>query len=164
MFGQVFYWTHLLYIPFWVLLILHGPNFWYWFIGPGVLFLIEGTGRFRLRVTGKGRTFISSALLLPSRVTHLVIRKPENFHFNPGDYVYVKIPAITSSEWHPFTISSAPELQGKILSNAAAIFDLLMTIIQITTINYNYFKLLIELFVENRFYMATYSMCWWLDQ
>jgi hypothetical protein len=39
-----------------------------------------------------------------------------------------------------------------------------MTIIQITTINYNYFKLLIELFVENRFYMATYSMCWWLDQ
>ena len=112
MFGQVFYWTHLLYIPFWVLLILHGPNFWYWFIGPGVLFLIEGTGRFRLRVTGKGRTFISSALLLPSRVTHLVIRKPDNFHFNPGDYVYVKIPAITSSEWHPFTISSAPELQG----------------------------------------------------
>jgi hypothetical protein len=78
--------------------------------------------------------------------------------------VYIKIPAITSTEWHPFTISSAPELQGKILSNAAAIFDLLMTIIQITTINYNYLKLFIELFVENRFYMATYSMCWWLDQ
>ncbi|XP_046447189.1 NADPH oxidase 5-like [Daphnia pulex] len=107
---EVFYWTHLLYIPFWVLLILHGPNFWYWFIGPGILFFIEGTGRFRLRVTGKGRTFISSALLLPSRVTHLVIRKPENFNFNPGDYVFVKIPAITASEWHPFTISSAPEL------------------------------------------------------
>ncbi len=103
----------MLYIPFWVLLILHGPNFSYWFIGPGILFFIEGTGRFRLRLTGKGRTFISSALLLPSRVTHLVIRKPENFNFNPGDYVYVKIPAITTSEWHPFTISSAPELPGR---------------------------------------------------
>lgn len=107
---EAFYWTHLLYVPFWVLLILHGPNFWYWFIGPGILFAIEGIGRIQLRLTGKGRTFISSAVLLPSRITHLVIRKPERFHFNPGDYVYVKIPAITSTEWHPFTISSSPEL------------------------------------------------------
>lgn len=99
-------------MPFWVLLILHGPNFWYWFIGPGILFAIEGIGRIQLRLTGKGRTFISSAVLLPSRITHLVIRKPERFHFNPGDYVYVKIPAITSTEWHPFTISSSPELPG----------------------------------------------------
>ena len=161
---QVFYWTHLLYIPFWILLILHGPNFWYWFIIPGVCFvLIKGRRRFRLRSTGEGRSIISSALFLPSRVTHLVIRKPANFYFNPGDYVYIKIPAITSTEWHPFTISSAPELQGKILPNAAAICDLLMTI-QITTINYNYLKLFIQLFLKNRFYMATYSMCWWLDQ
>lgn len=110
---QVFYWTHLLYIPFWGLLIIHGPNFWKWFVGPGALFiLIEGTRKLRFRWTGKGRSFISSAVLLPSRVTHLVVRKPVNFNADPGDYVFVKIPAIASNEWHPFTISSAPELQG----------------------------------------------------
>ena len=56
---------------------------------------------------------ISSAVLLPSRVTHLVIKKPANFQYHPGDYVYVQIPWIANYEWHPFTISSAPELPGE---------------------------------------------------
>ena len=68
--------------------------------------------KIRFRWTHEGRTFIESAVLLPSDVTHLVIRKPANFNFHPGDYVFVQIPAIASSEWHPFTISSAPELPG----------------------------------------------------
>lgn len=38
---QVFYFTHLLYVPFWILLILHAPNFWKWFIVPGTVYLIE---------------------------------------------------------------------------------------------------------------------------
>ncbi len=29
-----------------------------------------------------------------------------------GDYVFINIPAIAKFEWHPFTISSAPELKG----------------------------------------------------
>jgi len=52
------------------------------------------------------------AQVFPSRVTHLVIKKPANFAFHPGDYVFVKIKSIASFEWHPFTISSAPELPG----------------------------------------------------
>ncbi|XP_057371298.1 NADPH oxidase 5-like [Daphnia carinata] len=110
-FFELFYWTHFLHYPFWALLILHGPHFWYWFVGPGTLFIIlEKLRRQRRRMTGKGRTFINYTLLLPSRVTHLVCRKPPNFRFHPGDYVYLNIPAIASYEWHPFTISSAPEL------------------------------------------------------
>ena len=31
------------------------------------------------------------------------------FHFRPGDYVFLNIPAIAKHEWHPFTISSCPE-------------------------------------------------------
>ena len=38
---EIFYWTHLLYIPFWVLVLFHGPNFWKWFIGPLTVYLIE---------------------------------------------------------------------------------------------------------------------------
>ncbi|TMW41180.1 hypothetical protein DOY81_013740 [Sarcophaga bullata] len=56
-----------------------------------------------------GKTYISSGLLLPSKVIHLVIKRPFNFNFRPGDYVFVNIPAIANYEWHPFTISSAPE-------------------------------------------------------
>ena len=47
------------------------------------------------------------------QVTHLVIKRPPFFHFKPGDYVYLNIPAIAKYEWHPFTISSAPEQQGR---------------------------------------------------
>jgi predicted ferric reductase len=43
------------------------------------------------------------------RVTGLVIQKPAKFSFTPGDWVFIKIPQIATFEWHPFTISSAPE-------------------------------------------------------
>ncbi|KAK2524412.1 Nox5 [Columba guinea] len=43
------------------------------------------------------------------QVTHLVIERPQFFHYKPGDFVYLNIPAIATYEWHPFTISSAPE-------------------------------------------------------
>ena len=43
------------------------------------------------------------------QVVCLVIKRPPNFSFKPGDYVYLNIPSIAQFEWHPFTISSAPE-------------------------------------------------------
>ena len=44
-------------------------------------------------------------------VTCLYIKRPPRFNFNAGDIVYVRIPAVAYSEWHPFTISSAPEVK-----------------------------------------------------
>lgn len=38
---EIFYWTHLLYVPFWVLLVFHGPNFWKWFIIPLFIYMVE---------------------------------------------------------------------------------------------------------------------------
>lgn len=43
---------------------------------------------------------------------HLVITRPLNFTYDPGDYVFIQIPVVAKYEWHPFTISSAPEKQG----------------------------------------------------
>ena len=40
------------------------------------------------------------------------MNRPFNFDYQPGDYVFVQIPSIAKYEWHPFTISSAPEQQG----------------------------------------------------
>ncbi|KAM5291723.1 NADPH oxidase 5 [Ctenodactylus gundi] len=104
---EVFYWTHLSYLPMWLLLILHGPNFWKWLLLPGALFCLEkAVGLVVSRMTD---LHIVEATLLPSRVTHLCIRRPPLFHFRPGDYVYLNVPSIARYEWHPFTISSAPE-------------------------------------------------------
>ena len=35
--------------------------------------------------------------------------RPRRFNYQPGDYVFLKIPSIAKMEWHPFTISSSPE-------------------------------------------------------
>ena len=102
---QLFYWTHLLYIPFWICLIIHGPRFWKWFVFPSFLFFIEKMMQLYHRWTAYGQTHISSAVCLPSRVTHLVIKKPANFEYHPGDYVFVKIRSIASSEWVIYDIN-----------------------------------------------------------
>ncbi|XP_053933080.1 NADPH oxidase 5 isoform X1 [Cuculus canorus] len=106
---ELFYWTHLSYISIWTLLILHGPHFWKWFVVPGCLFVLEKVLSLAWRRAGGLR--IVEVNLLPSKVTHLVIERPQFFHYKPGDYVYLNIPAIATYEWHPFTISSAPEQQ-----------------------------------------------------
>ncbi|XP_048887176.1 NADPH oxidase 5 [Brienomyrus brachyistius] len=109
---EVFYWSHLSYIWVWVLLVVHCANFWKWFVVPGFVFLLEkvmGMAESRM-----GGLCIVEVNLLPSKVTHLVINRPQFFHFKPGDYVYINIPAIAKYEWHPFTISSAPEQQDTI--------------------------------------------------
>ena len=41
-----------------------------------------------------------------------MVSKPDKFRYKAGDYVFVRIPGIAKYEWHPFTISSAPELKG----------------------------------------------------
>jgi len=43
-----------------------------------------------------------------------VINKPRKFVYKPGDYIYINIPAVANFEWHPFSISSAPEHKGNI--------------------------------------------------
>ncbi|NXE29466.1 NOX5 oxidase, partial [Ardeotis kori] len=106
---EIFYWTHLSYVSVWTLLILHGPHFWKWFAVPGCLFALEKAVGVARRRGGGLR--IVEVNLLPSKVTHLVIERPPFFHYKPGDYVYLNVPAIAAYEWHPFTISSAPEQQ-----------------------------------------------------
>ncbi|XP_039988661.1 NADPH oxidase 5 isoform X2 [Xiphias gladius] len=104
---EVFYWSHLSYVWVWSLLMIHCANFWKWFLVPGLVFLLEKI--VGIAVSRMGGLYVVEVNLLPSKVTHLVIKRPQFFHFKPGDYVYINIPVIAKYEWHPFTISSAPE-------------------------------------------------------
>ncbi|XP_054159931.1 NADPH oxidase 5-like [Oppia nitens] len=107
---EVFYYSHLLYIPFYICLFIHGPKFWKWFLCPLIVFVSEWITRITKTWSGdRGLTYIEQGVVLPSRVIQLIVKRPVNFYFRPGDYIYVQIPTITPYEWHPLTISSAPE-------------------------------------------------------
>ncbi|XP_072023995.1 NADPH oxidase 5-like [Amphiura filiformis] len=119
---QVFYWTHQLAFIFWILLLFHSGTFWMWALLPGAIYIVERILRLKLVQRARhGRTYIKKSVLLPANVTHLVVPRPANFHFHAGEYVYINIPAIARHEWHPFTISSAPEQREFITIHIRAI-------------------------------------------
>ena len=65
---QVFYFTHLLYVAFWTLLVFHAPEFWKWILAPGIIFMLELTYRILSSLMGKGKTSIFAGVVLPSKV------------------------------------------------------------------------------------------------
>ncbi|CAG2104786.1 unnamed protein product, partial [Medioppia subpectinata] len=132
---EVFYYSHLLYVPFYICLFIHAPSFWMWFLCPLIVFSIEWVLRVTKSFLGdRGLTYIEQGVILPSRVIQLVVKRPPNFYFHPGDYVYVQIPDITKYEWHPLTISSAPEQSDVIWLHIRAVGEW-------TNRLYNYFNM-----------------------
>ena len=69
--NQIFWWSHCLYIFYWILLILHAPNFWKWFIVPCILFIIEKLYRFGNSMSQKGKSWVTTGVILPSKVWKL---------------------------------------------------------------------------------------------
>ena len=80
-----------------------------WLFVPGTIFVFFQIYRSLRTLAGSGKTRIQAGVLLPGKVTNLIIERPTNLEFSPGDWIFVKIPAISPTEWHPFTLSSAPE-------------------------------------------------------
>jgi predicted ferric reductase/Ca2+-binding EF-hand superfamily protein len=103
---ELFYFTHLLYLVWLALAIAHAPSFLLWAGVPLVGFVAEQVWRLsrRSRVSR-----VEVCTPLRSAVTRLEIQRPKGFDFAPADYVFLRIPAIARHEWHPFTLSSAPE-------------------------------------------------------
>ncbi len=98
--------THSLYILFFAVLLVHAPNFWKWATLP---LLAYGVELYLKRNRKREVTFIEEAEALSSGVSRLVMHRPERFEYQPGDYLFLKIPRLSRFEWHPFTISSNPE-------------------------------------------------------
>ena len=91
---ELFYFAHYLYILYLILLIFHAPEFWKSFLLFGTIWMMEKIYRFVHMFLGKGRTIIEEGIVLPSNVTNLVIKRPPNFHFNAGDWIFINIPRI----------------------------------------------------------------------
>ncbi|HEY5147931.1 MAG TPA: ferric reductase-like transmembrane domain-containing protein, partial [Polyangiaceae bacterium] len=103
---EVFHATHSLYVLWFIVGLLHGPVFWKWVALPIAAFLVERAVRFARR---SAPAEILRTRVLRSGVTRLDLRKPAGFQHRAGDFVFLRIPRVAEHEWHPLTISSAPE-------------------------------------------------------
>ena len=103
---ELFYFTHLLYVGWFALAIAHAPGFLGWAALALLGLFVEATVRVKRRASA---TAIVSGHPLRSGVTRLAIRRPQGFSHRAGDYLFLRVPAIARHEWHPFTITSAPE-------------------------------------------------------
>ncbi|KAL1420960.1 hypothetical protein MTO96_004327 [Rhipicephalus appendiculatus] len=109
---NAFWNTHNLYPAFYVLMVLHGlgrlvqpPIFYYFFLGPLVLYVLD-----RLVSLSRKKVEISviRAEHLPSDVTMLLMKRPPNFEYRSGQWIRIASLGLNGSEYHPFTLSSAP--------------------------------------------------------
>ena len=80
------------------------PTQRYWLVG-GVIFVYE---RILREIRSRHRTFISKVIQHPSKVMELQIKK-EKTTTRAGQYIFLSCPEISYFQWHPFTLTSAPE-------------------------------------------------------
>jgi NADPH oxidase len=118
-----FWYSHHLFIVFFINWQLHGmfcmikPDrppycssntigvFWrYWLVG-GLIWIGE---RILREVRSRHRTFISKVIQHPSNVMELQIKK-EKTTTRAGQYIFLSCPEVSYFQWHPFTLTSAPE-------------------------------------------------------
>uniref|UniRef100_A0A8C3J8T5 NAD(P)H oxidase (H2O2-forming) n=1 Tax=Calidris pygmaea TaxID=425635 RepID=A0A8C3J8T5_9CHAR len=109
---QGFWITHHLYVLLYVLVIIHGsyaliqqPRFHIYFIIPALIYSAD-----KLLSLSRKKVEISvvKAEILPSGVTHLRFQRPQDFDYKSGQWVRIACVALGTTEYHPFTLTSAP--------------------------------------------------------
>nr|XP_027795354.1 NADPH oxidase 3 [Marmota flaviventris] len=81
------------------------PSAWKWVLGPVVLCACERIIRFW---RSQQEVVITKVVSHPSAVLELHMKK-RGFKMAPGQYILIQCPSISSLEWHPFTLTSAPQ-------------------------------------------------------
>uniref|UniRef100_A0A674GYG4 NAD(P)H oxidase (H2O2-forming) n=1 Tax=Taeniopygia guttata TaxID=59729 RepID=A0A674GYG4_TAEGU len=109
---QGFWITHHLYMLLYILVIIHGsyaliqqPRFYIYFIIPALIYSAD-----KLYSLSRKKVEISvvKAELLPSGVTHLQFQRPLDFDYKSGQWVRIACVGLGTTEYHPFTLTSAP--------------------------------------------------------
>ncbi|XP_029785607.1 NADPH oxidase 1 isoform X4 [Suricata suricatta] len=85
---------------------IQSPNMsWKWILATGILYIFERILRF---YRSKQKVVITKVVKHPSNVLELQMSK-RGFSMEVGQYIFVNCPSISYLEWHPFTLTSAPE-------------------------------------------------------
>ncbi|KAJ9623007.1 uncharacterized protein PV06_04776 [Exophiala oligosperma] len=127
---ETFWYTHHLFIPFFLGLYTHatgcfvrdtaqpfspfaGKNFWghclgyegwRWELWGGGLYLGE---RLYREIRARRDTKIYKVIRHPYDAMEIQFQKP-SMKYKAGQWLFINIPAVSSQQWHPFTITSCP--------------------------------------------------------
>jgi len=82
-----------------------GYESWRATIWPGIIYFGERVWR---EIRARKATRLSKVLVHPSGAMELRIIKP-SFKYTAGQWLFVQVPDVSGWQWHPFTITSAPE-------------------------------------------------------
>lgn len=80
-------------------------SFWKYWIASGLVYTGE---RILREIRSRRETFISKVIMHPSKVVEIQMRK-KGILSKAGQYIFICCPEISLWEWHPFTLTSAPE-------------------------------------------------------
>uniref|UniRef100_A0A1J3D9X9 Putative respiratory burst oxidase-like protein G n=1 Tax=Noccaea caerulescens TaxID=107243 RepID=A0A1J3D9X9_NOCCA len=115
---NAFWYTHHLFVIVYILLIVHGyylylskewykKTTWMYLAVPIALYTCERLIRaFRSSIK---TVRVVKAAAYPGNVLNLLMSRPKNFKYKSGQYMFVNCPAASPFEWHPFSITSAPQ-------------------------------------------------------
>ncbi|XP_018416944.1 PREDICTED: NADPH oxidase 3 [Nanorana parkeri] len=81
------------------------PVTWKWVTCPLALYVCERLIRFW---RSKQDVIITKVVTHPSGVLEIQMKK-RGFTMEPGQYIFLQCPSVSHLEWHPFTLTSAPE-------------------------------------------------------
>ncbi|XP_073007440.1 respiratory burst oxidase homolog protein C-like [Typha latifolia] len=115
---NAFWYSHHLFVIVYILLVIHG-NFlylthtwykkstWMYLAIPVILYASERLLR-ALRSTVRPVKILKVAVY-PGNVLSLHVSKPQGFKYRSGQYIFVNCAAVSPFQWHPFSITSAPQ-------------------------------------------------------
>ncbi|KAJ1927243.1 hypothetical protein IWQ60_003093 [Tieghemiomyces parasiticus] len=117
---ETFWYTHHLFLVFFGGFTIHGgfclvkpdtgtcgnmASFWKYWVASGVLYLTE---RILRDVRARRKTVIAKVVQHPSNTVEVQINK-DFWRAKAGQYIFLNCPEISLHQWHPFTLTSAPE-------------------------------------------------------
>ncbi|KAL2342845.1 hypothetical protein Fmac_004130 [Flemingia macrophylla] len=115
---NAFWYSHHLFIIVYAMLVVHGIKLyltkkwykkttWMYLAIPITIYVLERLIR-ALRSSIKS-VKILKVTLYPGNVLSLQMSKPQGFDYRSGQYMFVNCAAVSPVEWHPFSITSAPD-------------------------------------------------------
>ncbi|KAG0530078.1 hypothetical protein BDA96_05G153600 [Sorghum bicolor] len=115
---NAFWYSHHCFVAVYALLVVHGQylylthkwykkSTWMYLAVPVALYACERLTR-ALRSSVRPVKILKVAVY-PGNVLSLHFSKPQGFRYRSGQYIFVNCAAVSPFQWHPFSITSAPQ-------------------------------------------------------
>jgi NAD(P)H-flavin reductase len=122
---ELFYFTHMLYLSFFLAILWHANSAWYFILPSLILWVFDHILRFfktsrtaKITSMAVSPSDSLSSALTPSSIVTIeysvsnglsLLGSSSTMDYLPGQYCFLCVPAISTLCWHPFTLSSSPD-------------------------------------------------------